>query len=114
MDEHSDLVLDSKLETRFESGYIVHSYQQVSNDSERRVVVQREEYWRPIEHIGSGAYGSVWLEKCVQGHQDVELRATKKVSRRPLRSGREIDYSRELTALARFSHDEVSTKSNMD
>jgi hypothetical protein len=110
MDRHSDLILDSKLNTRFESGFTVHTYRQVSNNSERRIVVQREEYWRQISQIGSGAYGSVWLEKCVQGHQDVELRAVKRVSTRPLRSGREIDYNQELKAVAKFSHDKVSPK----
>ena len=114
MDKHSDLILDSKLNTRFESGFTVHSYRQVSHNSERRVVVQREEYWRQVQHIGSGAYGSVWLEECVQGHRDVEFRAIKKVSTRPLRSGRVIDYSQELKAVAKFSHDKVSTKSQLD
>ena len=110
MDKHSDLILDSKLNTRFESGFTVHSYRQVPHNSERRVVVQREEYWRQIKHIGSGAHGSVWLERCVQGHRDGDLRAIKKVSMRPLRSGSEIDYSQELKAVAKFSHDKVRTK----
>jgi hypothetical protein len=113
MDQHSDLILDSKLNTRFEPGFTVHHYRQVSNNS-RRVVVQSEEYWRQIEHIGSGAYGSVWLEKCVQGPRDGDLRAIKKVSTRPLRNGREIDYGQELKAVAKFSHDEVGTKSHLD
>jgi hypothetical protein len=110
MDRHSDLVLDSKLDTRFEPGLTVHTYRQLSTDSARRMVVHREEYWRQISRIGSGAYGSVWLEKCVQGHQDVEVRAVKEVSTRPLRSGRQIDYDRELEAVAKFSHDKVSPK----
>jgi serine/threonine protein kinase len=114
MDKHSDLILDSKLNTRFESVFTVHSYREVSHNAERRVVVQREEYWRQIEHIGSGAYGSVWLEKCVQYHRDGALRAIKKVSTRPSRSGREKDYSQELKAVAKFSHDKVSTKSHLD
>jgi hypothetical protein len=110
MDRHSDLVLDSKLDTRFEPGLTVHTYRQLSTDSARRMVVHRQEYWRQISRIGSGAYGSVWLEKCVQGHQDVEVRAVKEVSTRPLRSGRQIDYDRELEAVAKFSHDKVSPK----
>ena len=110
MDRYSDLLLDSKLNTRFDSGLTVHFYRQVSNNSERRVVVQREEHWLQIQQIGSGAYGSVWLEKCVQGQQGVELRAIKKVSTRPLRSGIQIDYSQELKAITKFSHEKVSPK----
>ena len=76
-------------------------------------MVQREEYWRQVSRIGSGAYGSVWLEKCVQGHRDVEVQAVKEVSTRPLRSGLQIDYSRELEAIAKFSHDKVSSETRL-
>lgn len=111
MDKQSDLILDSKLNTRFESEFTVHIYRQVSTGSERRLVVQREEYWRrQTSPIGSGAYGSVWLEKCEHGQQEVEVRAVKEVSTRPLRSGRQVDYSRELEAIAKFSHHKVSLK----
>lgn len=109
MNRHSDLVLDSKLDTRFDSGFTVHIRREVSTSLERRVV-QREEYWRRVSSIGAGAYGSVWLEKCVQGQQDVEARAVKYISMRPLRNGRQIDFSRELEAIAKFSHKKVNLK----
>lgn len=109
MERHSDLILDSKLDTRFDSGFTVHVYREVPTNLERRVV-QREEYWRRVSPIGAGAYGNVWLEKCVQGQRDVETRAVKQVSTRPLRNGRQIDFSRELEAIAKFSHDKVSSK----
>ena len=109
MDKQSDLVVDSKLDTQFHSRYTVHVYREVCNDSERRVV-QRQEYWRPISEIGAGAYGRVWLEKCVHGQRDIETRAVKKVSLRPLRNGKQIDFSRELEAIAKFSHDKASSE----
>ena len=107
MDRRSDLIRDSKLDTRFDPGFTVHIYREAPTGSERRVV-QRQEYWRRESRIGGGAFGCVWLEKCVQGHRDVELRAVKQVSTKPLRSGKRIEYSRELEAIAKFSHDKVS------
>jgi hypothetical protein len=109
MDKQSDLIQDSKLDTWFDSGFTVHVYQEVSTSSGRKVEL-RKEYWRRVSLVGAGSYGRVWLEKCVQGHRDVEIRAVKQVSIRPLGTGTHIDYGRELEAIAKFSHNKVSAK----
>ncbi|KIW24675.1 uncharacterized protein PV07_10377 [Cladophialophora immunda] len=103
MDRQSDLILDSKLETQFESSFTVHTYREICAISERRVI--RKEYWHRESHIRNGAYGGVWLEKCVQGHRDVQMRAVKQLSIKPSRNAERIDYSRELQAIAKFSHE---------
>jgi hypothetical protein len=107
MNRRSDLIWDSKLDTRFDPGFTVHTYREVLTSSERRVV-QRQEYWHRESRVGGGEYACVWLEKCMHGHRDVELQAVKEVSTKPLRGGRQIKYSRELEAIAKFSHDKVS------
>ena len=108
MDRHSDLIRDSELDTRFEPGFTVHTYREVQTSSERRLM-QRHEYWCRVSEIGGGAYGRVWLEKCVQGHgRDSEARrAVKEVKLQS--GGRQINYSRELEAIAKFSHHKVGT-----
>src|SRR5438270_190875 len=58
MDRHSDLILDSKLDTRFDSGFTVHIHREVSTNSERRVV-QREEYWRRVSPFLEEAAGDI-------------------------------------------------------
>ncbi|KAJ5958090.1 Tetratricopeptide-like helical [Penicillium vulpinum] len=100
-----DLVLDSKLETYYLPDCTVetvHAYHEPNPNSRRRLVT-RTEHWRREKKIGSGAYGSVWLEKCTQGaRSDREIRAVKQIEI----SGRfgAIDYNRELEAIAKFSH----------
>ena len=106
-DSQSDLVLDSKSDTRFDPGFTVHTYRERSHSSQGRAV-QREEYWRRDSQLGGGAYGSAWLEKRVQSHRDVKVRAVKRISTKPLGDGRQLDFGRELEAIAKFSHDKVS------
>jgi hypothetical protein len=103
----SDLVRDSKLDTRFESDYTVHTYHQHGLNYHRRPV-QREEFWRRERQLGSGAFGIVWLEKCVLDQENVRLRAVKQILKRRLRGVPQLDYARELEAIAKFSHPKVS------
>jgi hypothetical protein len=107
MDRHSDLITDSKLDTRFDSGYTVHTYREHTPGLQRGVVL-REEVWLRKSQVGRGAYGEVWLENCIRGNRGVDVRAVKQVSTKPLDSGKPIDYSRELEAIAKFSHNKVS------
>ena len=53
--------------------------------------------------LGSGSFGIVWLERCIQGNSEGKVRAVKKF--RKLESS---DYYRELEAIALFSHSNVS------
>jgi hypothetical protein len=105
-----DLVRDSKLRTQFLPDYnaqTVHTYHE-SDPTSRRRLVARSEYWQRQRKIGSGAYGSVWLEKCAQGGKaDAAVRAVKQIS---MGGGLEpSDCMRELETIAKFSHAKVST-----
>ncbi|OKL64436.1 hypothetical protein UA08_00881 [Talaromyces atroroseus] len=100
----SDLIRDSKLETHFEphsSVETVHTYNTPDPTSRRRLV-RRSEHWKRQNKIGGGSYGSVWLEKCTQGYRDVQVRAIKQIEKHEQFA--HIDYTRELEAIAKFSH----------
>lgn len=98
MAELSELVEDFKLNTQFRDGYVYHTYDECDPSSGQRVVRHRE-LWRRGKHLGSGGFGSVWLEECIEGRRKGQPRAVK-VIRCP--RGR-VDYTRELESLARFS-----------
>jgi hypothetical protein len=107
MESLPDLVRDSKLETRFTNNpYTVHTYHETDLNTKRRVV-GREEYWHRQKPIGSGAFGHVWLEKCVNGNCGIDVRAVKEIVTDNRRGLKPIDYSRELEAMAKFSHPRV-------
>lgn len=99
-----DLVRVSKLDTQFHSDpeYTEH-IQYVSGTTLRQRRVRKEERWKRETQLGSGAFGIVWLERCIQGDSTGSLRAVKKVQK--LESS---DYHRELEAIALFSHSKVS------
>jgi hypothetical protein len=96
-----DLVRDSKLETSFDQNQTITIHNYVETDPNRRRIF-RQEYWKLERHLGQGSYGQVQLEKCLS----VRLRAVKKVMKRP--GPNSVDYSRELEAVAKFSHPKVS------
>lgn len=109
-----DLIRDSKLETYFLPDCTVetvHTFQESDQTSGRRLVT-RSEHWRRQRRVGRGGFGSVWLEKCTKGGrpevtaQDGAVRAVKQIDM-DTRFG-SIDYSRELEAIAKFSHSRVS------
>jgi hypothetical protein len=104
-----DLVRDSKLETAFApNGQVVRHVSYVTNPRMRRRRVRKEEIWERQSELGSGAFGRVWLEKCATGDDIGKLRAVKEITKlqRQSRSS-EIDYNRELEAIAKFSHKKV-------
>ncbi|KAK7223171.1 hypothetical protein V2G26_011174 [Clonostachys chloroleuca] len=101
-----DLVRDSKLETDFApNGQVVRHVSYATNPRMRRHRVRKEEIWERQSELGSGAFGRVWLEKCATGDDIGKLRAVKEITKlqRQSRSS-EIDYNRELEAIAKFSH----------
>ncbi|KAF2737982.1 kinase-like protein [Polyplosphaeria fusca] len=94
-----DLVLDSKLVTEFRHGLTKHVLYEADPSSTHRTT-KRKESWKPEKCIGRGGFGSVWLERCVRGKRDVELRAVKNIPR----PAEAKDYLRELESIAKFSH----------
>ena len=101
----SDLVRDSKLETKFYPGYTQHVYY-VSGATPRQRKVRKEERWERGRNLGAGAFGIVWLEKFVTENAEVKHRAVKEI-RKTVQRPKAADYSRELEAIAKFSHSKV-------
>ncbi|KAF7544868.1 hypothetical protein G7Z17_g9615 [Cylindrodendrum hubeiense] len=101
---HSDLVRDSQLTTRFlPGGATQHAIYSTPVQSGRRRRIRVEETWRREKELGNGTFGRVWLEGCVAGPATGKLRAVKEIDKNSAVSF--IDYSRELEAVAKFSHE---------
>ena len=98
-----DLVQVSKLDTQFCLGpeYVQH-IQYVSRSTPRQRRVRKGEIWKRERSLGRGGFGTVELERCIQGESEGKVRAVKKVQK--LESS---DYFRELEAIALFSHSKV-------
>ena len=99
-----DLVHVSKLDTQFHSDpeYTQHvKYVSSSTTKQRRT--RKEEKWKRERGLGQGGFGIVWLEQCIQGDSKGKVRAVKKIPK--LKSD---NYTRELEAIALFSHTKVS------
>lgn len=97
-----DLVRVSKLNTRFSSDLqsTLHVHY-TSKPGERRV--RKEEQWKREKALGRGGSGVVYLEKCVRGDKEGEVRAVKTIQK-----AGDSYYHRELEAVALFSHAQVS------
>jgi hypothetical protein len=64
----SDLVRDSRLNTTF----LIDQTQHVSfasNTTSRQGKIRIVDTWRQQRELGNGAYGQVWLERCVSGNK---------------------------------------------
>ncbi|KAH8682605.1 hypothetical protein BX600DRAFT_492614 [Xylariales sp. PMI_506] len=101
----SDLIRDSKLVTLF-NGDVVRHISHVSDMAGRRRKVKKEVRWKKQRELGSGAYGRVWLQECMEKGEDQQLRAVKELARRGDKSN-QVDLERELEAIAKFSNDKV-------
>ncbi|KAI9766503.1 MAG: hypothetical protein M1840_006460 [Geoglossum simile] len=96
----SDLVRDSKLETNFGKGYTQHVYY-VSGITSRQRKMRTEVRWERRRNLGTGSFGTVWLEKLMSKNGGEDHRAVKEIRKGVQRS---LDYSRELEVIAKFSH----------
>lgn len=104
----TDLVHDSKLDTRFvEDGGVVHvSY--VSTPGLRRKE-RKEERWKSSRILARGSFGRVWLQECAHDNGSKSFRAVKEIFKQKVANEEKpIDYTRELEAIAKFSHTKVS------
>ncbi|KAJ5081808.1 calcium calmodulin-dependent protein kinase type 1b protein [Penicillium alfredii] len=97
-----DLVRDSHLETEAAAGFTRHIVY-VSNRNARQRRARREERWERQQELGTGSYGQVWLETCIEGEGTGRLRAVKEITKND-RSLTKVEYERELEALAKFSN----------
>jgi serine/threonine protein kinase len=67
--------------------------------------MRMEERWKRGRNLGTGSFGTVWLEKLIVENGE-KYRAVKEV-RKVVQRSKAIDYSRELEAIAKFSHQKV-------
>jgi hypothetical protein len=65
-----------------------------------------EECWERGRNLGTGSFGTVWLEKLITENGEEKYRAVKEI-RKGVQRSKAIDYSRELEAIAKFSHQKV-------
>lgn len=102
----SDLVRDSKIETEFLASHVQHVlYETGRSASHRRV--RRVERWTKGRLLGQGTFGKVHLHICNDGDKE-RLRAVKEVKKFVV-VGQELDYTRELEAIMKFSHSNVGS-----
>ena len=101
-----DLVIDSELETVVQDDRVQHRFQERgTSGKERKVVVV--ETWIRKRRLGSGSFGTVWLEHCDAPATPggPQVRAVKEIR---IADESNVDYNRELLAIAKFSHAKVS------
>jgi hypothetical protein len=102
----SDLVRDSKIETEWSGSCLRHIFYDTGPSAKQRRV-RREERWVRQKFVGQGAYGRVYLEQCEHGSSQ-KLRAVKEI-KKAVTLGEDLDYMRELEAVAKFSNQKVKT-----
>jgi hypothetical protein len=103
-----DLVRDSRLDTTFDlNSRTVCHVSFITNLASRQRRVKTEVRWKRSKRIGAGGFGSIWLERCVEGGSLGQLRAVKEIAKQP-DATHAVDYTRELEAIAKFSHERVS------
>src|SRR4051812_3635487 len=96
------IVNASQLYTDFQKGYTVHSFKQRNNLEDK----SRKEWWKSERRLGGGSCGTVYLQKCVKGQENVDVRAVKVI---PV-AGTSINWVRELETIMEFSHYTVGLK----
>jgi calcium/calmodulin-dependent protein kinase I len=106
----SDLVLDSKLDSKLEATglrpCVRHTFKRPGRTVGERFV-SVEECWVREATLGVRAHGVVYRERlvCTAGEM---LRAVKEIRKSVCA---ELDYSRELEAIVKFSHPKVGHRS---
>ncbi|KAA6413156.1 MAG: Calcium calmodulin-dependent kinase type 1B [Lasallia pustulata] len=97
----SDLLAHFKLEAEIFPTHTSHiSYRNDQARARRKEKVENR--WYKDKVLGHGSFGEVCLEVCRQGDNIGDTRAVKKIEKVKMRSW-EVDYERELLALAKFS-----------
>ncbi|KAL2845255.1 kinase-like domain-containing protein [Aspergillus pseudoustus] len=98
MDALSELVADFKLDVRIFADCVSHDVPNVPGGGRRT----REERWRRDKLLGSGGFARVWREQCVNDDSETRFRDIKQVPKQS-HASKQIDYSRELEAMIKFS-----------
>ncbi|RSL60932.1 hypothetical protein CEP53_005274 [Fusarium sp. AF-6] len=101
-----DLVRDSKIETRPLDSHVVEHVLYETGRSARRRRVPKTERWTKGRLLGQGTFGTVHLQTCRDGGGS-RFRAVKEVKKFVV-VGQELDYTRELEAIMKFSNDKYN------
>lgn len=110
MPRPTDLVKDSKLKTAFRDGCICHVLETSDPRRDRRRI-RLKQRWQRGETLGEGAFGIVWKETLVggEGESEIQDRAVKRIQKK-IRNSYDVDYTRELEAIAKFSRGRVGPR----
>jgi serine/threonine protein kinase len=103
-----DLVKDWKLRTAVKGDITRHLIETSGRTTSQRKV-RIEQQWRRTTRLGEGSFGVVWKEVLIEGKSESKERAVKVIRKRAQKS-KTLDYSRELEAIAKFSHPKVSAQ----
>jgi hypothetical protein len=97
-----ELVRQSKREAQFSPDFqYTQHYYNVSKPGCR--LIKEVEKWKRKKALGSGSFGAVYLEECIQGREQGKVRAMKEMRKLP-----NNECFRELEAIALFSSPQVS------
>lgn len=102
-----DLVADSQIRVEFK-GELVRRFIYGSDIANGKFQRRKEtvHFWEAEEELGRGAYGSVWLHRCLTSEDQAEVQAVKKLKKRVLSSAG-ISFVKELETIAKFSQRKV-------
>ncbi|KAK0649170.1 kinase-like domain-containing protein [Cercophora newfieldiana] len=99
-----DIVLDTKLESDVYANYTVHHVFDALTQSPGVRPRKTTERWDRGRELGSGGFGTVWLENCTSGRSKGKLRAVKEIRCRvPDGATPSSECVRELEAIGKFS-----------
>lgn len=101
----SDLVRDSKIETEVSDTFTKHVFYSPGSSAEERQI-RKVEKWVRDAFLGQGGFGTVYRERCEEGERQNMVRAVKEIKKQIL-AGEELDYTRELEAIVKFSNPRV-------
>jgi len=105
VDSFPDIVRDACLDTTFINDRTVKHVRYKAGTSGRHRRLCKEETWTRSRILGSGAYGTVYLETC--GTENKLRKRAVKVIQKYLRPDHPIEYGRELEAIFKFSNARV-------
>jgi hypothetical protein len=99
-----DLLDHFKLEAEVNSEHTLHVTYKINRARGEREKIEKQ--WKRTDRIGEGTFGQVWreLHSRQDGHE--EVRAVKVVEKQRMRAYN-VDFKKELLALAKFSKPEV-------
>ncbi|KAH7026727.1 uncharacterized protein B0I36DRAFT_161477 [Microdochium trichocladiopsis] len=106
-EDFPDIVRDALVETESIDEHTTRHVRYEAGRSARQRRVRKEEQWKRSRRLGQGAYGTVYLESCSEDDGSSRVRAVKEISK-CVNYGEELDYWRELEAIFKFSHPNVS------